>query len=224
MSNKNNTPKKRLFGRNLFTLIFIIAVALVLFVAIYIPVNYVSTYNANKFEPFVDKTKDTKFDENTFDTANAVRMNGKDFTEFGMIFKCTEYSEDSKTARYEIRTYKTENTKTITNDTISLSLCLKANWVGVIKYSNQTPTTTRLSADKEAAEKDSLSSTYKRTLTISGLEDFPLKAKTWPFKVKVDEPEYYLYVSYKTNNNKTNSYILRYTYSELIPESGGIRV
>lgn len=230
MSKKNTTPKKRLFGRNLFTLIFIIVAMILLFFIIYVPSNYITAYNSNKIRPFIDKTKDTTFEtqsqSNPFNVADAVYMKEKDFEDFGILFKCTEYSEDSQSASYELRTYKTEATKAIVQDTISVSLCLKANWIGFVAYSSTSPSTTKLSADKETAEKTDLSSTYKKTLKISSLADFPAKANTWPIKITVSEPSIHLYISYNYKENgvtKTNSYILNYTYSELIPETGGIR-
>lgn len=230
MSKKNTAFKKRLFGRNLFTLIFILVAAVLLFFIIYVPTNYITTYNSNKIRPFIDKTKDTTFEtqsqSNPFNATDAVYMQGKDFDDFGMIFKCTEYSEDSKSASYELRIYKTENTKSIVQDTVSVSLCLKANWIGFVAYSSTSPSTTKLSADKETAEKSDLSSTYKKTLKISSLADFPAKASTWPVKITVAEPSIYLYISYQYKENgvtKTNSYILSYSYAELIPETGGIR-
>lgn len=222
MNKIKSTPKKRLFGRNLFTLIFAIVVLLVLVLGISITMSYVTTNNANKITPFVDKNTTEQFTEGTYNT-DAKRINGKDFDEFGLIFKCNQYlDEDSKkTATYELRVFKTEDTKNITGS-ITANVCLAANWVGYASYATKS-TSVKIAADEETA----LGSTaYRKTFTLSSLDDYPAKANTWPIKITVSEPTIYLYISYDYYENgkaKTDTYILKYSYSELTPLEGGIR-
>lgn len=230
MSNKNNAPKKqRLFGRNAFTLFVFVPLVLVVILGIFVGVSYISTYNSNKIKPYEHKSTGVLFTdnegENKFLIEDAIYIDAEEFNDFEFILKCTSYNEDAKSAAYDFKPYKTEETKAISNDKISVALCLKADWVGYVGYSSTTPSTVTLSSDKEKAE-NTTSSTYKKTLNINSLYDFPAKAETWPVKVKVEQPEIYLYLSYvyqENGKNITKTYILEYEYTDLIPESGGIR-
>lgn len=230
MNNKNQAPKKqRLFGRNAFTFFVFVPIVIIVILGVFIGASYVSTYNSNKIKPFENKSVGVLFTDNEgkneFLVENATYLKGGEFEDFGYLFKCTSYNEDSKSATYTFIPYKTEETKAIKNDKISVALCLKADWVGYVGYSSTTPSTVTLSSDKEKAE-ETTSSTYKKNLNINSLYDFPSKADTWPVKVKVEEPEIYLYIAYTFQENGkdvTNSYIIEYAFDDLIPESGGIR-
>ncbi|MBE6137208.1 MAG: hypothetical protein E7176_02300 [Erysipelotrichaceae bacterium] len=230
MSDKNNSPKKRkLFGRNAFTLYIFIPIVLILILGVFVAASYISTNNSNKIKPFETKSAGVLFTDNegtnSFLVEDAEYISPNQFTEFGYILKCTSYNEDSKTAEYLFKPYKTETTKAISNDKISVALCMKADWIGFVGYSTTSPTTVTLSSDLEKAE-STTSSTYRKTLTISSLMDFPAKTNNWPIKVTVKEPEIFLYIQYsyqENGKNVTKVYIIEYSYSDLIPETGGIR-
>lgn len=227
--NNKSSNKSKLFGRNVFTLYIIVPILFILILGIFITVNYISTYNNNKIIPFENKSVGVLFTDNdgtnSFNVENAKQITEEEFTEFGYILKCIEYNEDSKTAKYEFRPYKLETTKAITNDKVSVALCLKTDWIGFVGYSSTSAVSATLSSDLEKAE-STTSATYKKDLSITSLVDLPAKVDTWPVKVKVNEPEIYLYLEYSYQENgktKTNTFIVEYSYSDLIPESGGIR-
>ena len=223
MKKKDSAPKKRLFGRNIFTIIVVLASIIIVFLGVFITTQYVSTYNTNKINPFVTKSVGTNFDEGQYNTNDVVRMDGADFDKLGLIFTCTKFvdEESSKSATYELRTYLLEDSKPI-NDNITANVCFANNWVGYVSYASKS-STIKVAPSKEKAEE---STTYRKTFTISSFGDYPAKTKTWPINITVDKPTIYLYLSYsyyENGTNKTENYILKYSYDELIPQVGGIK-
>ncbi len=221
MSNKKNTPKKYVFGRNLFTLLVILPIVIIVVLGIFITINYISAYNSAKISPFIDKTSSEKFPEGTYETNGVKTLKENEFNDFGVIFKCTNYNEDAKTATYELRTYENDNTPKLTGE-ITANICLTANWINFVTYGSKS-STIKMAQNKEKAEE---SAVYRKTFTVKDLVDLPAKSKTWPVKITVSEPLIYLYLSYTYQENgksKTEAVILKYTYSDLQPETGGIR-
>lgn len=223
MNKKNKGEKTKLFGRNLFTfLVFTGGFILIILIA-FSTVSYITTYNKSLITPFIDKDFNEQYTTEDYNINDIQRMNHKDFTDFGIILKCTEYSEDAKQAKYRLKTYKTENTNAI-EGSITANVMLTAKWINFVSYA--TKTTTLKIYDDEASALESNKSSYYKDFTIKNLADFPAKTSTFPIKVTVDEPSIYLYISYKYKKSgeiKTLSYVLEYSYSDLIPETGGIR-
>ena len=162
--------------------------------------------------------------EVTFDTENVTRMNGKDFKEFELEFVCEEYSEASKKAKFSIKAYKNENTKSVTNKVKQqYAVCVSADWVGFASYSTE-----ELSSSFYIY--DSAASASSTSTTVYELIDFPAKANTWPVPVTVEAPDVYVYISYTyykvdgatSGDKETKNYILKYSYSELDVKIGGI--
>lgn len=223
MKNNNTTPKKRLFGRNIFTLVVAAFSILIVFLGIFITSQYVTTYNKNNITPFVTKKVGENFEENVYDLNNVVRMNGKDFDKLGVILKCTKFTDEetTKQATYELRLYSLENSKTVSTS-VTANICFANDWVGYATYSSKSSTIKVAKDEAEALEK----STYRKTFTLNSFGEYPTKTDTWPIKISVDKPTIYLYLSYKYYENgteKTENYILKYSYDELIPEVGGIK-
>ena len=227
---KDNNQKKKLpFGRNIFTFVFGVVVVLVLTLIIYTSYSYISTYNNNKYTPFVDESIGKQYESNSYNLDGVTRTNYKNFNDFGLVVRCTSYEQDNNTsavnkATYKISTYKLENTKDIKNGKVSFMMCMGADWVGFLKYPTSTSIATlEFNANEETAKKDS--PTYSKTFTFSGIINFPAKANTWPIPVTLDCPLIYLYVNYSyQENGKTlsKSYVLQYNYYDLIPETGGL--
>lgn len=223
MKKNDSTPKRRLFGRNLFTMIVVALSIVIVFLGIFITTQYVSAYNTNKINPFVTKSVGTNFDEGTYNTNDVVRMNGADFDKLGLVFTCTKFvdEETTKSATYELRTYLLENSKAV-NGNITANVCFANDWVGYVAYASKS-STIKVAKDLETAEGNT---TYRKTFTISSFGDYPAKTNTWPIKITVNKPVIYLYLSYsyyENGENKTENYILKYSYDELIPQVGGIK-
>ncbi len=223
MNKKNNAPKRKLFGRNLFTLLVFVGGFILIMLIAFSTVSYVTTYNKSIIEPFIDKDFDEEFTVDDYNIDSIVRIHHSELEDFGVILKCSEYSEDSKTAKFRLKTYKKEGTKA-PNGNITANVMMTAKWINFVSYSSKT-TTLKMYEDETAALESNKSSYYK-DFTIKNLADFPAKANTFPIKVSVEEPTIYLYLSYKyiqSGETKTLTYVLEYAYKDLIPESGGIR-
>lgn len=222
MKANKSTPKKRLFGRNVFTLVVVALSIIIVFLGIFITTQYVSTYNKNNVTPYVTKTLGTNFAEGDYNS-NAVRMKGKDFKELGVIFTCTNFvdEETTKSAKYELRTYLLDDSKNISENLVA-NVCFANDWIGYVAYSSKS-TSVKVAADKKTAEE---STTYRKTFTINSFGNYPAKTDTWPIKISVDKPTIYLYLEYSYYQNgekKKEAYILEYSYDELIPQVGGIK-
>lgn len=276
--------KNRLFGRNLFTLIFAIVAILIIAFAVTTIQSYTSTSSKTKVVPFETKnlnSTDNTFTEGTYNTTNdknntVIRMNGKDFNEIGLFFSCKEYNEDKGSAKYELKMYFNDNTpeEIKYNTKFQANVCMSAKWIGFVSYATKTSTikintpyysnrvknvndinktyyvednTSRFGYREATEEEINDTNVYKyentlsskdrteqntsiskNTFTINNVVDFPAKANTWPIKIKVSEPTIYLYLSYSYNENaitKTKTYILKYSYKELMTSdtSGAIR-
>lgn len=227
MNKKNEAPKRKLLGRNLFTLLVFCGGFMLIMLIAFSTVSYVTTYNKSKITPFEDKNFDEKFASDDYDFENAIRIHHSELEDFGVLLKCSEYSEDSKTAKFRLETYKKEGTKDpIQQDGkwITANILMTAKWINFAQYASKV-TSLRM-YDDEASALESNKSNYYKDFTVSSIADFPAKTNTFPVKITVDEPTIYLYISYNYKQNaeiKTLTYILEYAYTDLIPESGGIR-
>ena len=218
----NSNKKKHLFGRNLFTIIFVLVVGFLVCACVYSIQSYVKTYNDNKALPLMDTTESDGVTTYKYHYDEATKIKGSEFKEFNLEFVCSEYIEEENTSKatFKIITYKTNQTKKITGK-VSYAVCLAADWVKFNKTSSGT-------FDLGTSEEKKTTKTV--TLSKSGSDDwpnFPAKANTWPVKITVDKPDVYLYLSYSYTSNgetKTEYYILSYTLGEdLIPVIGGIK-
>ena len=223
MNKKDNAPKRKLFGRNLFTLLVVCGGFILIMLIAFSTVSYVTTYNKSKITPFIDKDFDEQFTVEDYNIDNITRVHHSEFEDFGVIFKCTEYSEDSNTAKFRLKTYKKEGTKNITGN-ITANVMMTAEWINFVSYASKTTTLKMYESEEKALESNK--SSYYKDFTVKNLADFPAKADTFPVKVSVDEPSIYSYISYKyiqSGETKTLSYVLEYSYLDLKPETGGIR-
>ncbi len=231
MKENNEKKQKKLpFGRNIFTFLFAIVLFFIVAFIISTITSYVKASAKSKYEPFVTQSisngEITNYTDDTFLSID-YKMKASKFTTFGINLKCTSYIEDepntstTRQAIYKISIYKNENTPSIKNGEVKVSLCMAAPWVGFIKYpSSAAPKTLEFCADEENAKSSSPS--YYKTFTISNQIDFPAKVNTFPIPITVDSPTIYLYLSYVDAYSKTTTQVLEYSYYDLIPESGGI--
>ena len=148
---KINNHKNKLFGRNLFTLIFTVAAIVIIAFVAFTVQSYISTSSNTRVEPFVTKslssTDNSKenFSEGIYNiesskTNGIEEMNGKDFDKIGLKFYCTEYNEDKGTASYQLQMYFTDNTpeEIKYNTKFSANVCMTSKWIGFISYASKT--------------------------------------------------------------------------------------
>ena len=217
MAKNNNKKKKIIFGRNIFT---IVVVLVVLLIGTIIADNIITSVQ-NDVTPFVTKADGTTYDEGTYDLENCKKIKLSELEEFGLKFVCTEYNEDTQQIKYTMTTYLTEKSKDIISGSCTAQVCVASDYIGFISYSTK-HTTVKFAADLETAEN---SSTYQKTFTISSVIDYPAKSQHWPFPITVDSPTTYLYISYNYNSNgakRTETFLIEFSYKDLLPETGGI--
>ena len=220
---KEKEKKKKLFGRNLFTLLFVIIVVGVLGFIIGTTIKNVSRATANSYKPFQTDSSGKKLE--TFNDAPIT--DGKNFTDFGIYLKCIDSTSDSAgtngwdkdagTALYKVALIKNGNTEglNISGNKVTIGLCLMADWLGwtgFISYGSTSTYTVTLSEKLDSA-KSATSSTYKRSYTVSNVNKLPAKLDVFPFGITLKTPNIYLYLSYTTAKNKTVTYILKYNYN-----------
>ena len=220
--NKNKTEKKFKFGRNLGTLLIIIGGALVLFLLVFTPYSYITTAKNNDVTSYISGSPNISVSGED----NVTRMKGSDFDLFDIDFYCTNWNIDEDQAKFHLgikwndNTSKLNNKETLlqldssnsNNYTVRTGICLAADWVGYCEYSTT----------KEFAVTNSKTVQTYSSYRISGIEQFPSKANTWPFKVNVETPNAYVYIyfGYYDTTNPNNlkkvwkTYILEYTYDE----------
>ena len=168
-----------------------------------------------------------------------IKMKGKDFDLFDVNITCKSYTNihsGSDSAEFSFNLKWNDKTSEdlggvkalvpFNNDSkndIKLTSCFAADWVGFCKYQTSTSISSKI-ITPEADETDYDGANF--TSTISGLDYFPAKAKTWPVNVSVKTPDLFLYIEFKyqNNGNKTRIYVLQYTFDEYNPDAaaGGI--
>lgn len=233
MSNSNNKEKlkPRVIVKIVVLLVIIIGVLITPF--IYSGTTYIKAWNNNKITPFAPTITQSDDSSTPTETAkisglkldNVKRIEHTEFDKFDLTFEATNYDDrDAKKVDFKIILKKNDNTPdgltTISGSSTTLvqtGICLCANWIGFESYQ------TSLSTFNDSY----LTNGSSRTTSIKCETSFPAKADTWPVKVTVDSPDCYLYVYYRTQENGEyvdNSYILKYTYSDIMTSSttGGI--
>ena len=159
MSKKeNNKPKGKLFGRNLFTILFVIFAVIIIFFLIYIPYSYIKTrskaspvaYETNVTDTMISNVGLTPGSTVTSGsvtstiagdkmTSNATVMKGKDFKDLTINFYAEEYDDlESGNAKFYCSLAWNDNTKEMLNggkfNTLTSSynvyvyVCLTAPW------------------------------------------------------------------------------------------------
>lgn len=232
MSNNNKEKlKPRVIVKIVVLLVIIIGVLITPF--IYSGTTYIKAWNNNKITPFAPTVteSDSGGEATTTDKIsglkldNVQRINHTEFNKFDLTFEATNYDDrDAKKVEFKIILKKNDNTPsgltTISSGSTNMvqtGICLCANWIGFESYQ------TSLSTFNDSY----LTNGTARTTSIKCETTFPAKADTWPVKVTVDSPNCYLYIYYRTQENGEyvdNSYILEYTYSDIMTSSttGGI--
>jgi len=158
MKNNNNKPKKfkfyKLFGRNIFTILFIVVTVLLITFIVYTITSYTSVSKKTKVTPFVTQSYSSEsgtsnFEDGTYytksdKTTKVKKANGKSFDDLGIIFKCTKYDETDTSnisAKYQLRVYDNGNDDKLTSTTkITANVLVTANWIGCVNYSSKTTT------------------------------------------------------------------------------------
>lgn len=218
MSKNNN--KKKLFGRNIFTLVF----AFVILLLVIIVGNNISVSIKNNVKPFEINAKGEAFEEGEYNLEDCKYVKGDEFDAIGLTIECSEYNEDTDKAVYKVMLYENENTENIdiVNSSIKAQVCLASDQIGYLGYSSKV-TFNNIAKDKNTA---SSSTTYKKTFTINSVIDYPAKTEHFPIPLTVKAPDIYLYITYSYKENagqaKNATYIIEYSYYDLLPLQGGI--
>lgn len=193
--------------RNLFTLLVVIGG---LVVAFFIAATIYSYASLTKYEPFADE----KYEK--YNLENAKYIDGDDFEDFNLDFKCTKFNLDEKNPKavFEITTSKFEGQE-IEVENITINICLSVDYLEC-KYSGE----------KTSHQLEGSSS--KQTYTMDSI-NLPTTVDAFPFDIKIKEPVAYVYLSYKVKTVvgnetkiKTNTYVLKYEYEDFGTPSGGI--
>ena len=212
---KKKDKKWKFPKRRPLTYLLLILSVIVLFLAIFIPIQYVEYYNQNKVVPFETETKDVDVTHGSLSS----------LPDFNLLVTCTDYidkkdtedKQNQSSAKFRVSAYKNDQSdeKKVGNIKVKLAMC--SNWIGV----NRTYQFSSALTLYESLEK--AQSNY-RSATISGLPDLPVKGKL-PF-IHIDSIPLYIYVSYNTEENgksKSHHYILKMNYNDYIEgATGGI--
>ncbi|MBQ9124998.1 MAG: hypothetical protein IJY14_04815 [Acholeplasmatales bacterium] len=210
---KKKVEKKKLFGRNLFTLSLILGVLLILILGGIIIDSYYGTYKDNDVTAFESNSEEIP-DGITLE--NVKRMNAKDFDKLNIKFSISEVVS-KRDITFKLGIQKNEN-DTYEYSKATAAVCISADWVGYTDYSNKATFTIRNYGN---------TLTYSYNLKLYDIPSFPQKANTWPVKVEVEKTDlqFSLFISYSYKNeyltNVTESYILEYSYSDVISGSQG---
>lgn len=219
-------PNKFHLGRNTGTalifggiLIGLVLIYVVLWSTCIGKSSYLKVYNKNKVTAYKETYPD------------AIHKEASSFNELDVDFYCTSFdSKEAHKATFKVCIKSNKNTKDLIPITSSLDhnetstatssslkvayagICLAANWVSFEK------STSLVGFSKDYVTKNEKSSSIN-TLTVNLDSDqvFPMKANTWPVKVKVNAPDAYLFIAfyYCTNGEyKLQQYVLHYTYNE----------
>ena len=225
------------FGRNLGSFLIIIFSLVLLFFMIFIPYSYISVYNKNKVEPFANQSVYTDYQANVEKNApdreivykDVKRMNARDFDVFTLDFVCTNINPESHKMSFKLNINWNENTsKLSTNEsllpvsknsssTVTAVVGVASEWVKFETYASQrTLKVTNANKDKDKAA--------TATFSLTGIEDYPLKANTWPVKINVSSPNAYLFLSFAYKDNKKGeiheAYILEFSFDDYYSAKG----
>lgn len=206
---KIKTPK-----RSILFLGSLILGTVILFLAIFIPIQYTEKYNKNKIIPLESET------ENATDLKKGNLSLLKDF-EFRL--SCTEYQDlemkngqNQGYATFQFYIYSNEQTFDYRIQNAKVYLSLAADWIHFEKKSSLY-TTTIYSTEQEAR-------TSRKQVTLRNLPDLPVSGGL-PF-VTVGSLNLYLYISYVKvihGENKTENYLIKVPYKTyIVGARGGI--
>lgn len=234
-NNKKNKqePKRKLFGRNIFTFVFIAVCIVVLFFIFYIPYSYISTYV---------KTKPTPFDSNVSDTMKknvgltaasgeeeikakmtdgATSLKGKDFKDLDLKFYAKTYDQEkgtvvfSATLNWNEETTKLVGDGSLKNLTSSYNLYMYVSIASAWVTAHDEPFAQYSSLQQFNISKptgdNTKGTTYARSsISVGELDHFPSKTNIWtdtfPTRVTVLAPTAYVYLYFVIeNSNKTTT-------------------
>lgn len=227
MSKKNK--KIQLPKRSPLLYLLLILVPVVIFLAIAIPVEYVSTYKEQKvyeFKSYVYQEVEHEHEEGEehehvaeYERKEGVVWGNKDtLTDFDLYLYCNEYN-DGGTISFGVFGVKNENTSALNITKFTVRLGVFNTWLNLNKES--TSRTITLVDNARAAIKDgtSTSTTYNPSISISGVTDLPAKGPL-PFTT-VKKLPVFAYISYTVKQNGesiTKEFVLEFSYDDYMIE------
>lgn len=233
MSKKNK--KIQLPKRSPLLYLLLILVPIVIFLAIAIPVEYVSTYKSQKvyeFKSYVYQEVEHEHEEDE-DHEHVVEYERKEgivwgdkntITDFDLYLYCNEYKDGTKgntngTISFGVFGVKNENTNNLNITKFTVRLGVFNTWLSLNKES--TSKTITLVDNARAAIKDgsAVSSTYNPSISISGVTDLPAKGPL-PFTT-VKKLPVYAYISYtikQKGETITKEFVLEFSYDDYMIE------
>ncbi len=205
--NNKNKKKLRLPKRSLLTYILLVAIPVVLFFIIAIPVLYVNEYNAKKVTPFANDIKD-------LDASSIIYGDKNTIEDFNFVLYCTKYDDNSGAVTFRTFAYENENTRKVMNmsNQISVKLQMCSDWIKT-EISSSARSRYVAPGPKTATG----SSRYYAEYSISGVPNLPQKGNL--LFVNIETIPVYAYVTYTTTINGTETkkrYILKYEYSDYV--------
>ena len=228
MSKKNK--KIKLPQRSPLLYLLMILVPVVLFLAIAIPVKYVSTYNEQRvyvFESSVynkitndetDKDGHTHTHTEYEKKENVIWGDIDTITDFDLYLYCNEYN-DGGTVSFGVFGVKNENTANLNITQFTIKLGMFNTWLNLKKESSSR--TVKLVDAANAAIKNGVSkgTTYNPSISVSGVVDLPAKGPL-PF-TGVKSLPVYAYISYtikQNGQNVTKEYVIEMSYNDYMIE------
>ncbi len=211
-SNKNNKlkeqPKKKLFGRNIFTFLFVAISVVVLFFLFYIPYSYISTYSKANPTPFdTNVTSSMKSNVGIEDTssttsstgANEIKMTdgakimkGKDFNDLDLKFYAQTYDQEKGNVTFYSSLAWNENTTKLVGDgnlagmsssstyNLYMYVCISSKWIRVDDkpFANYSSLQS-FKIEKPTGEEKTGAAYTRSSISLSGLTNFPYKTALW---------------------------------------------
>lgn len=229
MSKKNK--KIQLPKRSPLLYLLIILVPVVLFFAIAIPVEYVSTYKENRVYVFQNYayneiTEDHEHEEDPnhkhvtkYEKKENVVWGDKDtITDFDFYLYCNEYN-DGGSVSFGVFGVKNENTANLNITQFTVRIGMFNSWISLNKESSSR--TVKLVDNAVSAVKDGASkgTSYNPSISLSAITNLPAKGHL-PF-TGVKKLPVYAFVSYtikEKGQSITKEYVLEYSYEEYMIE------
>ena len=216
---KKNKKKLHAPKRSGLTYLILIGALIIVLLAVFIPVSYVSEYNENKVIPFAEDLNihvgHEHEGEEHEEPVDYKEIKVSDITDFTFAISCSEY-KDGSSATFKYYAIKNENSATTSPKNLKIKLAMCSNWIGL----NQTTSSRSVTIN----ESSSTISSIARTVTINSLPDLPVKGSL-PFTT-VETINLYVLLTYDSKvNGKTTShtYLITIPYSEYIVGAvGGI--
>lgn len=217
---KNKKKKKfQAPKRSGLTYLILVGGLIVLLLAIFIPLSYVTEYNENKVIPFAEDLNihiDHEHEGEDEEPIDYKKAKLSEITDFNLVIKCSEYKDKAGSVTFSYYVYKNDNTNTLNVKNVKIKLAMCSNWIGLNQASSS-----RTLTMYETEEKGKSGA---RTLTLNSIPDLPVKGNL-PF-INIETINLYVLLTYDTTvsgNTKTNYYVLTIPYSEYIVGAiGGI--